>query len=212
MNKVHLSESDIDAMDKLHRVRFVTSLPGYKSLNLVGTQDGSRHTNLSIVSSVTHLASNPPLLGYFSRPDSVERHTLTNIKKTKHLTFNHVNQHIFKEAHQTSARYPAEGSEFEAVGLTPEWKSEIPAPFVAEAHVSVHLELEEILPIPSSGTLLVVGRVRDVYLSENLLHEDGSIELQEALTLAGTALDGYYLPEQLARLSYAKVGLDPQEI
>jgi hypothetical protein len=43
---------------------------------------------------------------------------LENILETNFYTINHINKSSYKKAHQTSARYPKEVSEFEAVGLT----------------------------------------------------------------------------------------------
>lgn len=200
----HICRKSIEAMDKIQRVNLVNSLPGYKSLNLVGTTNGTGQTNLSIVSTVTHFGSAPPLLGYVSRPESVDRHTLSNILETGSYTFNQVGESFFKQAHQTSARYPREISEFEAVGLTPKWIEGIMAPFVAESSVTTHLKLIEKIDIKANGTVLVIGEVIDVYASENCLKPDGNIDLEATGTLAGSGLDQYSKPEKLARLSYAK--------
>ena len=59
------------------------------------------------------------------RPNSVNRHTLENIMETNCYTINHINKDIYKKAHQTSARYPKEISEFDAVGLTQEFHNKI---------------------------------------------------------------------------------------
>ena len=117
----------IDAMEKRQRVRFVNSLPGFKSLALVGTRSGDGQSNLAMVSTVLHLGSDPPLLGMVSRPAEVPRHTLENIMETGVYTLNHVTESFFEKAHQTSARYPREVSEFEAVGLTESWREGIEA-------------------------------------------------------------------------------------
>ncbi|HBF47730.1 MAG TPA: flavin oxidoreductase, partial [Shewanella frigidimarina] len=47
---------------------------------------------------------------------SVPRHTFENIMQTGLYTINHVNQSIYEQAHQTSARYDKDESEFEATG------------------------------------------------------------------------------------------------
>lgn len=200
----HIDTSTIEGMEKRQRVKFINSLPGFKSLNLIGTVDGEGATNLSIVSTVTHLGSNPPLLGYISRPPSVDRHTLTNILETGVYTFNQVSASIYQFAHQTSARYPKAVSEFDAVGLTPEQRDGFVAPFVEASSVKMALSLVETVDIPANGTVLVIGRITDVYLDEALLGIDGNIDLEKANTLAGTGLDGYFRPHLLERLPYAK--------
>ncbi len=208
----HLSRDQIEAMEKRFRVKFINSLPGCKSLNLVGTVNGAGQQNLSIVSTVTHFGSAPPLLGYVSRPDAVDRHTLSNIIETGSYTLNHVAESFFYQAHQTSARYPREVSEFEAVGLTPEIRDGITPPFVAESPVQIHLRLVDRIEISANGTVLILGEVSDVFLDETFIEDDGNIDLEAAGTLAGSGLDGYFALKKLARLSYAKPDLELREL
>lgn len=80
-------------------------------------------TNLAIFNSLVHIGANPPLIGFVVRPDSAERHTLNNILETGFYTINHINENIYKQAHQTSARYPEEISEFAATGLNEQYLS-----------------------------------------------------------------------------------------
>ena len=48
-------------------------------------------------SSVTHVGSNPPILGFICRPTTVTRDTYTNIKETGFYTINHIQESNFKE-------------------------------------------------------------------------------------------------------------------
>jgi flavin reductase (DIM6/NTAB) family NADH-FMN oxidoreductase RutF len=113
----------------------INSLNGFKSLNLIGTINKEVQTNLAIFNSVMHIGANAPLIGFISRPDPVERHTLENIKQTSYYTINHVNKDIFEKAHQTSARYKREQSEFDATGLSIDYKNNFVAPFVLESNI-----------------------------------------------------------------------------
>ena len=118
---MHFTKAQIDALEKHTRTHLINSLSGYKSANLIGTQDLQGNTNLSIVSSVIHLGAHPPLVGMIMRPHSVPRHTFENILQSGVYTINQVNKSIYKQAHQTSARYDKEESEFDATGLTPQY-------------------------------------------------------------------------------------------
>ncbi len=115
---MHITKNAINEMEQRYRAAFINSLGGFKSLILVGTADSKGATNLSVLNSLFHIGANPPLCGMIFRPDVAERHTLDNILETGWYTINHVTESIFKAAHQTSARYPKEVSEFDAVGLT----------------------------------------------------------------------------------------------
>ncbi|MEO6901676.1 MAG: flavin reductase, partial [Bacteroidia bacterium] len=106
--------NDILTLENRYRATFINSLGGFKSLALIGTRNGEGISNLAIFNSLFHIGANPPLFGFIVRPDSVERHTLSNILETGEFTVNHVREDFFEQAHQTSARYSNNVSEFEA--------------------------------------------------------------------------------------------------
>jgi flavin reductase (DIM6/NTAB) family NADH-FMN oxidoreductase RutF len=200
--------TDMEAMDKLARVQFANSLPGPKPVSLIGSITTSGQTNLAPFSTVTHLGSNPALIGLVSRPDLVDRHTLSNILATKSYTINHVHPDILHQAHGCSARYPREISEFDATGLTPHFEENIAAPFVGESRMRFALELVETVPITANGTILIIGKVLLVQLPAHSLGEDGSIDLPALGSLASTALDTYFRLSEPTRLPYAKAKPD----
>ena len=91
MKKIlHFDDDAIKAMDKRYRANFINSVTGYKSANLIGTISKDNDENLAIFSSVTHIGSNPAMLGFITRPTTVSRHTYTNIKQTTIFTVNHI--------------------------------------------------------------------------------------------------------------------------
>lgn len=200
----HISRADIDAMEDRFRVFFVNALSGFKSANLVGTTSAEGGDNLAMISSVVHLGANPPLLGMVSRPHSVRRDTLENIQATGFYTVNHVHERFFEAAHQASARYDADVSEFDAVGLTPRRSASHPAPYVAESPLQVGLAHRQTIDLDINGTCLVIGEIVEVQLDAEAIGEDGAVDLGHVGSLAVGGLDSYYAAEQLARLSYAK--------
>ena len=199
-----LSSRDLEVMDQRVRIQFATSLPGVKPVCLVGTRNAAGIGNLAPFSSVVHLGSNPAMLGMITRPDLVERHTLANILESRCWTLNHLHPAIVAAAHQCSARYPADVSEFEATGLTEHREPDFAAPFVAESRFRIGLELAELIDIASNGTKLIVGRVTLVQIDDAHLAEDGSIQLAGLDAVASTALDTYFGITPLVRLPYAK--------
>ena len=199
-----ITSHDLAAMDQRVRVQFATSLPGVKPVCLVGTRNAAGIGNLAPFSSVVHLGSNPALLGMVTRPDVVERHTLANILESRCWTLNHLHPGMVAAAHQCSARYPADVSEFDATGLTEHREPDFAAPFVAESRFRIGLELAELVDIPSNGTKLIVGRVTIVQVEESRLYADGSIHLEGLDVVASTALDTYFGITPLVRLPYAK--------
>lgn len=212
MIPLKFSREGIDQMDERFRASFVNSLSGVKSLNLVGTVNPEGEENLAIFNSVFHLGANPPLLGMISRPDSVHRGTLFNIQSTGFYTLNHVKEDFFLKAHQTSARYAPEVSEFKATGLTSEKDPAHAVPFVKEAAVKLLMKLIRTVPLPENGTTLIIGEIQSVELPEGVLREDGSVDLVRAGTIAGSGLDTYLRIEEIARLQYAKPDRPPSRV
>jgi len=78
------------------------------------------------------------------------------------------------------------------------------APFVGESVIKMGLELQEFHRVESNGTIVVVGKVVYVELGEDLLFEDGAVDLVKADAVGSVGLDGYVSSAWLDRLSYAK--------
>lgn len=208
-----ITSTTIDTWDRFFRANFINSLTGFKSVNLIGTADAKGNTNLGIFSSIVHIGSNPPYIGFINRPVEASPHTITNIRETGFYTINHINTSIMEQAHQTSAKYPAEVSEFTAVGLTPQFNNSIKAPFVKESKVKYALELEEIVPIKWNNTFLVIGRILFVVLEDDIASaRDGYLHLDKAGTICSNGMDGYYSTELIDRFTYAKPDKKPESI
>jgi flavin reductase (DIM6/NTAB) family NADH-FMN oxidoreductase RutF len=191
-------------MESRYRAKFINSLSGFKSANLIGTQDTSGKSNLALFSSVVHLGASPALVGFVMRPDNGSRHTLDNIINTKHYTINQVSSEFYQGAHQSSARYPKEDSEFKHANLTPDYIDNFTAPFVKESRVKYALKLKEILPIALNNTQFIIGEIIHIICDEEGIQNDGYIDIEALDTVNVSGLDSYHTSKRLARLSYAK--------
>jgi flavin reductase (DIM6/NTAB) family NADH-FMN oxidoreductase RutF len=207
-----INSKDISEMEKSYRTNLINSLNGYKSLHLLGTVSEFGVTNLCIVSSVFHMGSNPPLFGMIIRPEREHNDTLKNIKSAKQYTLNNVLPEWYKQAHQTSASYPAGESEFEACGFESSYAEGFKAPFVTLSSVKLGLVLRQLTPMDINGTTLVIGEVVHIYAGQELIAPDGFLDHYLAGTVTSTGLDSYYQTQPLGRLSYAKPGITPKEL
>jgi len=198
-----LSRPDIDSMEKRHRANLINSLSGYKSANLLGTINGLGQTNLALMSSVFHIGANPPLVGLLIRPHSVPRHSLENILETGEYTLNTVTKDIYSKAHQTTARYPREQSEYTATGLEEAYSSVKP-PYVANSPIKTGLKLVETQTLTVNDTVLVIGEIIELIINKDLVADDGQIDHAAAGTVAITGLDEYHSASPLERLPYPK--------
>ena len=203
----HFNKSKLLELDSRKRANFINSLTGFKSIGLIGTQSKEGKENLAIFNSFVHVGASPALLGFVSRPDPHLRHTVSNIIETKYYTVNHITEDIYRQAHQTSARYPVEVSEFDACALNPEFKDGFYAPFVKESNIQIALELKEIIDIKTNNTSLVLGEILGIYFPEANLDGDGYLDLEKSGSIAGSGLDGYHKTIHLERLKYAKYNL-----
>ncbi len=204
-----IQQSDIESMDKRFRVHFINSLSGYKSANLVGTQDKEGRTNLSIVSSVFHLGADPALMGMIIRPRSVPRHTFDNLTETGFYTINQVHQDFYQQAHQTSARFDKSQSEFDMLNFEAEYVADFFAPFVKQSKLKIGLELVETQTLAVNDTELVIGKIVCVELDEKAVKEDGFVDLSMLGAVAVNGLDGYCTAQLIDRMAYAKPDKSP---
>ncbi len=199
-------------MEKQERVHFINSLGGFKSVSLLATVNNYGQTNLAIFSSIFHIGSNPPLIAVIFRPNPPERDTLRNILETGFYTINHINENIYKQAHQTSARYDADISEFDVSNLTSEYKNNFKAPFVKESNIQLGVEFKEKIEITINNTIMIIGEIKEVYFPENCQSEDGFLDIEKANTITCSGLDSYHKTIRLDRLSYAKPNKEPTSI
>jgi len=191
-------------MDKRQRTNLINALSGYKSANLLGTISANSETNLALMTSVFHVGANPPAMGLILRPHSVPRHSLENIVEMGSFTLNSVTKFMYKQAHQTSARYSRDQSEFDAVGLTPAFSELVCAPYVAQSPLQIGLSLLETQTLAINDTVLVIGEIKEIRLTDGMLCEDGHLNFNKFDTVAVTGLDEYHLPASLERLPYPK--------
>ena len=214
MTLAHLTAPDIAAMASQARALLINSLPGYKSAMLVGTSDAEGQTNLAIVSSHFHLGSSPPLLAMILRPSTgrSERHTLHNLLETRCWTLNGFTLDRAAQAHQTSAPYPKDQSEFDACGFEAEWLAEFNAPFIKSSPLQVGCLLREHHPLEINSTHLIIGEVHHLHYPETAQRNDGGLSLDTMGLVAVAGLDTYTQPEAGVRFAPADRTSPPRQL
>jgi flavin reductase (DIM6/NTAB) family NADH-FMN oxidoreductase RutF len=198
------SLDDINEMHHLYRINLINSCSGYKSANLIGTKDQTGTSNVAVFSSITHLGSNPGLLGFFLRPTTVLRNTYDNIKTSGKYTINHIHEGILEDAHHTSAKYTSDISEFDVTGLEEDYKDNFIAPFVKDCPIQLAMSYVEEYPIKANNTILLIGKIEKLYVPDALLDKDGFINLSKGKIAAINGLDGYAVPKLKTRLEYQR--------
>jgi flavin reductase (DIM6/NTAB) family NADH-FMN oxidoreductase RutF len=206
---------DKDALSKYdsrYKATLINSLAGLKQAILIGTKSKAGQSNLAIFNSLIHIGANPPLWGFICRPATVRRDTLNNILENNHYTINYLVTGDYKKAHQTSASYDQDTSEFAACGFTEYYNPDFNVPFVAEAPVKVAMKFEQKIDIDINKTIIIIGSIQHIEIKADLISADGFVDLAKANTLACAGLDAYFKTSLIERLSYAKTDKWPMKI
>ena len=195
----------INDLPSRYRVQLMNSLSGFKSANLIGSVSEQGALNLALFSSVFHVGASPSLMGILSRPNSVPRHTLENIRATGEFTINNVTASLYQQAHLCSARSDRDQSEFDFAKLSPQFKTGHLAPAVRQSPLSIFLSCRQITPIEANDTVLIIGEVQAIELPQQALNEDGFIDHQLLETVCISGVDSYHTTQSIGRLGHAKM-------
>ena len=203
MSRISLNTSEILKLDRIKRLQLINSIPGVKSINLIASTSKSGINNISLVNSVSHVGSDPPLMAFINRPNKiVKRDTLNNLIDNPFFTINSVEKEKIKNAHLTSGKYAANISEFKSCKLKEHYIDDFPIPFVFSSRVKIGLEVIEKIKIKANGSWLIIGliKVLDVPLSYLSKDKDNSI--------GSIGLNTYYEVTKLCELKYVRVDKD----
>ena len=199
------TKEEFSKLNKIPRLNLINSCMGYKSANLIATKSVDGISNVAVFSSVTHLGSDPALLGFILRPNTVPRDTYANIKATEYFTVNAISETMIADAHQSSAAYDASISEFEMTNLEEEYLDEIEIPFVKGSPVRLLCRYVNEYPILENNTIHIIASIEAIYYDSVLEREDKWLQLDKVNVVTINGLDGYALPQILKRFEYARV-------
>jgi len=201
---MEFSKADIQKLERFYKINLINSCSGFKSANLIGTKSISGQENVAVFSSITHIGSNPALLGFFCRPTTVIRNTYNNIKETGVYTINHIHKDIIEDAHHTSASYDESISEFDVTELVSEYKKDCSAPFVSSSPVQIEMKFVQEYHIKENDTILVIGEIQNLHVNQDIIEDDGFLNLSKANVASINGLDTYTLPIVEKRLEYQR--------
>ena len=201
---MHFNTDQINDLEKIKKINLINSCSGYKSANLIGSISKEGITNVAVFSSVTHLGSNPPTLGFIVRPTTVPRDTYKNILESGIFTINHVYEDILEDAHHTSAKYEEEISEFDITELEAEYHNDCIAPFVKGSPVQMEMRFVEQYHIKSNNVIHIIAEIKNLYVKDDILQEDGFLDLAKGKVAAINGLDAYAVAKNNTRFDYQR--------
>ncbi|MFY0672335.1 MAG: flavin reductase [Bacteroidia bacterium] len=207
---MHLTHQDILATSKIRRLNIINSITGIKPGNLIGTKGKDGNTNLAVFSSVVHLGSKPPLLGFILRPTGdVPRHTFQNIIDTGIYTINSITTDKTQNAHYTSAKFELDESEFNGCAFEEEYINGFDAPFVRESGIKIGLSVVQTIDIEINGTKMVIGKIEHLLVDDALVSNEGYVNLEKANAAGIGGLNSYYELKHIADYPYARLSEIP---
>ena len=201
---MHYTRDQINDLEKIKKINLINSCSGYKSANLIGTISKEGINNVAVFSSVTHLGSNPPTLGFILRPTTVPRDTYKNILESGVFTINHIFENIIEDAHHTSAKYEEVISEFDITGLEDEYYNDCIAPFVKGSPVQMEMKFIEEYHIKSNNVIHIIAEIKNLYVKDDILKEDGFLDLAKGKVAAINGLDAYAIADNNTRFNYQR--------
>ena len=201
---MHYTRDQINNLEKIKKINLINSCSGYKSANLIGTISKEGITNVAVFSSITHLGSNPPTLGFILRPTTVPRDTYKNILESGIFTINHIFEDIIEDAHHTSAKYEEAISEFDITSLVDEYLNDCIAPFVKGSPVQMEMKFIEEYHIKSNNVIHIIAEIKNLYVKDDILNEDGFLDLAKGKVAAINGLDAYAIADNNTRFNYQR--------
>ena len=194
--------NDFDSLDKYFRINLINSITGLKPANLICSQSNTGIDNVAIFSSVVHLGSNPPLVGFIIRPQQRRKtDTYTNLKENPYLTINSIQTNFIDKAHLTSGKFKKDESEFEKIGINKIFLENFDIPFVEESAIKIGLEKIKEIKLPNECILLICS-VKIIIVDDAILLEDGNIDFDNSNIASISGLQSYYSSKKMKTLSY----------
>lgn len=181
---ISTDEADVDTN---YKILIGSVVP--RPIAWVSSQNRTGGTNLAPFSFFNAVSSKPPIIVFSAGLKSVRsddgswqvtaKDTLRNIKETKEYVVNVVSHKLAERMNQTSANYPPEVSEFDAVGLSQAASHMVSVPRVGEALISMECQLQQIIEFgeEEGAGNLIIGKVVCFYLDESV-YKDGRIDIE----------------------------------
>lgn len=170
-----------------------------RPIGWISTVNAAGQPNLAPFSFFNAVSENPPHVMFSTvRPAGKNKDTLNNILETGEFVVNLVTEDTVERMNGTSAPFPPEVNEFEALGLTMAPSTIVQPPRVAESPVNFECKVIHYYDIgnhETGGATVVIGEVLRFHFEDGILMDNFHIDLEKYRPVA-----------RLAGSNYAKLG------
>jgi flavin reductase (DIM6/NTAB) family NADH-FMN oxidoreductase RutF len=179
MSKLHISgppgmtEIDPSTLTRDQRYKLLTGLVVPRPIAWVSTLSLGGKVNLAPFSAFTFVSQEPPMvLVSFGRTAGVLRQTGENILRSGEFVVNIADQSLLGFLHDSSANYPPEESEADALELATAQSSVVAPPRVASAPAALECRLHLAIPFGREQNYSMIGEVLRYHVRPDLLVND----------------------------------------
>ncbi|PTQ66688.1 flavin reductase family protein [Celeribacter persicus] len=147
----------------------------------ISTRSATGATNLAPYSFFNAVAYTPPQVIVSSiggKPDRAKgKDSYSHILETGVFCINIAGFEDRDALNASSAGYPADQSEFEALGLKAAECESIDCPRLADAPAALECRLTQTIDLEGAGNLMVLARVEAIHLRDDCLTEEGRFDV-----------------------------------
>ncbi|MFW6298427.1 MAG: flavin reductase family protein [Bacillota bacterium] len=166
-------------LDKKASHSLLLSAVAPRPVALVTTLGGNGVMNGAPYSYFNLVSTRPPMVSVaISRREGAYKDTIQHIRESKVFTVNTVDEDNVEAVHRTAKALPADESELEKFGLTPNTSAYIKAPGIDEAKVRLECRMKHIIPLEHKGIVtgdIVLGEIVAVHVAKSL-YKDGAVD------------------------------------
>lgn len=150
---------DLREVSQPHRYKLLTALVVPRPIGWISSLDENGRVNLAPYSFFNVLGNSPPIVAFgpSTRPDGNPKDTPRNVEATGSFVVNIVTPDAAPSMHASSAAFPPDESEVEALGLALLPSLHIPAPRLAIS--PVHLECQYVQTVNIGKNRVVFGEI-----------------------------------------------------
>ncbi|MDR4998887.1 flavin reductase family protein [Brevibacillus parabrevis] len=166
-------EIRIDELQRQDKYKLLIGCIIPRPIAWVTSQDGNGVINAAPF-SYFNVASIEPMMvsvAVMRKPGSVRKDTAQNIVETGEFVVNMVDVHNVDAVNQTSADYPPQVSEVDALGLAVAPSSVVAVPRLLASRIHFECKLHQVVELGSPTTSdLIIGEVVHVHVADELYH------------------------------------------
>jgi flavin reductase (DIM6/NTAB) family NADH-FMN oxidoreductase RutF len=179
---------ELDSLDPKGRYKLLTGTVVPRPIGWISTVDEEGRRNLAPFSYFQIASATPPVLLFSAGArDGAPKDSVRNALATGGFVAHVADLALLEAMNASSAEAPPEIDEFELAGLDALPSERVAAPRVAAAPVAFECELLHHYQVPDGGNTVVFGRVLLAHLRDDLMGEDGRIDLRALNPIARLA-------------------------